>query len=241
MSIERPKLHFTHSKMTVVEHMERALRDLSWMLRLRGTGQRSIEYTPDWRKRLGYANAEINDTPADRLHFVRDVINGPLTTGLDLSTAHSPSPEELGPAIAVWGLGALRHIQAQEDELGRVRGQLEEEQKRAAGLDMLLTSAHAVVEQHMQEGDRLRESLKGTEATRRVTEQGHAREIADLRVQLEHAQAITKAAESERDAWKTSATSAQDALSMLRAALRIPHDVAEGDVEPIQRHELIRR
>ena len=246
---ESEKLPFTYSKLTTAKHLA-LIRERCWFL-IRETrdGGMVPQYTPDWRKQRGFTQmGPEEDTSQDRAMFFRQIIGAALTRGVDLPTSGEPGPDELAPTMARWAEGALVHIAALYKRLDRAREAREAAQGRedglrgrVAGLEGRLVDVERERVNETARADRAVGLLADERALYGTTVAAMTQEIARAQEQRDAETDRVKRAESERDAWKTSATSAQDALSMLRAALRIPRDVAEGDVEPVQRHELIRR
>lgn len=251
-------LPFTHSKLGVAETLKGFMNNAAWLVGF--TLEKAPSYTVDWRKRHNLMETKPpQDTPEDRADWFRTILGTSLAYGMDLPTSSNPSPDELVWAVARWAHGALLHIQGLEQAHQRAISEwaasdlkrqqeyetlllaLGEEQQRAAGLEGRLVDVERERVNETARADRAVGLLADERALYGTTVAAMTQEIARAQEQRDAETDRVKRAESERDAWKTSATSSQDALSMLRTALRIPHDVAEGDVEPVQRHELIRR
>lgn len=245
-------LPFTHSKRDVAKTLKSFMDNAAWLVGF--TREKAPGYTVDWRKRHNLMEIKPpEDTPDDRAQWFRTILGTSLAYGMDLPTSSNPNPDELVWAVARWAHGALLHIQGlerahqraisewaasdlrQQQEYETLLKALEEQRKRTATLDALLTSAHAVIDQHVQEGDRLRASLRKAEEDRIEAARERAREFQDMHTNLAHEQELRRSADSARDAWESSAKSSQDALALLKAALRIPTgpveapDVAGGD------------
>lgn len=237
-------LPFTHSKLTVERTLKTFEERLGWVAR---SSLQQIDYTPGWRKRHNLmALGEPRDTPEDRALWFRQILGTAMAYGMDLATTGGPDPVEIVWAVARWAHGALLHIQDLEGQVRRLTGEM-------IASDMKRLQECGVFHQRLAEVDseleRAQQMLKETnereadmarklgELQRQLREAGEERARSERRLkdEIDGLASEVKRADSERDAWKTAAQSANSALDTLRAALRIPSGPADamGVVEGI--------
>ena len=243
-------LPFTHSKLTV----ERTLKAFEERLgRLVRSDLRQIGYTPDWATRHNWmATGEPKDTPEDRVLWFRRILGTAMAHGMDLATTGEPDPVEVVWAVARWAHGALLHIQDLEGQVRRLTGeQIAADMKHAEerrALELRISELNAAVnraDQMLREaGEREADMAVKLGELHRVREQ-RDRTVDQLRTEIGALSSDVKRADSERDAWRAAAQSANSALDTLRAALRIPSGPAEvvnlPDPANVARTALVRR
>lgn len=256
MSDASPFLPFTHSRLTVDRTLKTFEGYLGWVLR-----RDNVSYTPDWRQRNNLIqDREPEDTPEDRALWFRFILGTAMAYGMDLPTTSNPDPVELVPAVARWTHGALLHIRDLQRDIARLHGErlavdLEHQQEQTASAQQIakLTEDANSSAASLAEANDSIAALSGKvrelhQELREVREQGD-RTVDKLKSQIDALASEVKRADSERDAWRTTATATSAALETLRAALRIPAGPVTGspnvvdaiDPADIAKTSLVRR
>lgn len=256
MSDASPFLPFTHSKLTVDRTLQTFEDYLGWMLRSTNVG-----YTPDWRKRHNRTqDREPQDTPEDRALWFRQILGTAMAYGMDLPTTSNPDPVELVPAVARWAHGALLHIRGLQLDIVRLHGErlavdLEHQQKQAASAQQLaeltgrLNRSEETLREANARGDLMAAKVRELHQELREVREQNDRTVDKLQAQIDALASEVKRADSERDAWRMTATATSTALETLRAALRIPAGPVTGspnvvdaiDPTDIAKTSLVRR
>lgn len=239
-------LPFTHSKLSVERTLKTFEGYLGWLARAdRNTPMDRACYTPDWRRRNNLIqDREPQDTPEDRADWFRFVLGTAMAYGMDLPTTSHPDPVELVWAVARWAHGALLHIQDLQGQVQRLNGeQIAEDMKHAderRALQGRIDELNAAVnraDETLREANAREESMaaKLADLQRQMREAGEDRQRSERRLkdEIDALASEVKRADSERDAWRMTATATSAALQTLRAALRIPAGPVTGPAEVV--------
>ena len=233
MSEESPFLPFTHSKLTLDRTLKTFEDYLGWLVR-KDWRKDEVGYTPDWRRRNNLIqDREPQDTPEDRADWFRFILGTAMAYGMDLPTTSHPGPVELVPAVARWAHGALLHIRDLQRDIARLHGErlavdLEHQQEQAASAQQIaeltgrLNRSEETLREANARGDVMADKVRELRQELREVREQNERAVDKLKAQNDALASEVKRADSERDAWRTTATATSAALETLRAALRIP-------------------